>query len=270
MRLLRRSAVWLLGLTAAGCGGELSLSEMQAPVLEVRSYIYPSGAPPRLTLTLREGQGGCPTLSSKMRAYANDVEVPLLFAGRWLEGGPGIPSSLGGGSTCLESLFELEPGTEAFSLLGDGLRIRLEEGESTFEAETPSYCSASRGFTPLAPDVVLRPDAEVTLEWQPATDELNIDEVWLEADGQGERYRQVFSVARLDDGTLHVEGNRLRFRMPQVPERFHGPGELAFSLGPDSQSGFSRFRVSRCEGFAECFFSCSNPQNPSVRVNVGP
>ena len=111
-------------------------------------------------------------------------------------------------------------------------------------------------------DGVLRPGDEVTLVWEPATDELLVDRIMLEPSTQSSTQQLL---ARLDDGTLRVEGNLLHFRVPQLSPFPEGAAELLL-FGSNEEF---RPQITRCEGFTECHFTCGiGTQTWSIRVTL--
>jgi hypothetical protein len=229
-----------------GCG-PVTLEDMKAPILWVAAPPATGPWSRELLITLTEGGEDCPDLSNQTRAYFNDVEVPMIHAGQWTNG-----SIMGPGPRCYSTLFEAEGnGLPQPSTLGEDVtRIRITEGDKTLHAEIQDLC-APRRFTVSSPvGGVLRPGDEVELEWQPATDEVLVQTVTL-ANGT-----TAYEVARLSDGTLRVEGNRMRFRLPQpFIGAVEGWAELRLRSGSE---GDYRHKVTRCEGFAQCHFRCQH------------
>lgn len=243
MQAKRRYASALLLLWLGGCG-PVTLEEMKAPVLRLAvSPALPIGTG-EVVITLAEGGDDCPDLSSEARAHVNDVEVPLLSAGTWSRGG-----FLGPSAHCAPTLFRAESGFP-ITQGEDVIRVRISEGTTRLEAEVQDLCRP-RSFSLRAPEVgVLRSGDEVDLEWLPATDTLLVTSVTLRT---GDSSREV---ARLDLGTLRVEGNHLRFRMPQLDIREEGVATLFLSNG---EADLHRPQVTRCEGLTRCDFVCSFP-----------
>jgi hypothetical protein len=251
-----RSMTWCAGslwlMVMCGCGG-LSLDEMKAPGLLVQVGSSDDDfMEPYITLReIRENkdgeatqEGDCPELSGGARAFINDVEVPLQSPGGWSSG-----SFMGPAAHCSPTVFQAGetalpvPGAEAVT------RVHITEGDQTFIAETRGLC-APRSLAMRAPaDGVLRPGQEVELEWQPATDVLLVQRVTLYT-GAGSAYP-----VSLQSETLQIEGNRMRFRVPQFL-RATDVGAATLRLSADGDSDLYLPGLMRCEGFAECRFDC--------------
>jgi hypothetical protein len=243
----------LLMMVLGGCG-PVALEDMKAPAVWVAA---PGRFGGELLINLGEAGDDCPDLSTQARASFNDVEVPMMNAGQWVDG-----SFLGPSAHCAPTLFRLEKDAMA-PVLGDGpTRVSITEGTKTFHAEVQALC-APRRFTVSSPaDGVLRPGDEVELEWQPATDELLVETIRV--------VTPVFTepVAHRGDGSLRVEGNRMRFRMPELGARVEGPAELVLNSG---EEGPYRHSVTRCEGFVQCDFVCWFPElQRSIQVTLQP
>ncbi|QRN94488.1 hypothetical protein JRI60_35950 [Archangium violaceum] len=236
----------LLLLLLWGCG-PVTLEDMKAPILWVATPPATGPGSKELLITLKEGGEDCPNLSNQMRAYFNDVEVPMSHAGQWSNGS----IIMGPGPRCFSTLFRAE-GNGLPSTLGDDVtRIHITEGGKTLHAEIQGLCAPRRVTVRSPASGVLRPGDEVELEWQPATDEVLVQGVTLATS------TSAHDVARLSDGTLQVEGNRLRFRLPQLTGAREGTAELRLTSGSE---GDYRHRVTRCEGFVQCHFECRYPQ----------
>jgi hypothetical protein len=263
MRAMSRCVSLLLPLWLWGCGA-VSLDEMKAPVIDVR--VPPASTmddrEPWLHIELREGGTDCPDLSENTKAFFNDTPVPLTTAGHWNDSFlPGLSPS-----SCYSTLFTAR-GSSVPSNVGEEVsRVRLTEGDTTLHAEARGVC-APRRVTMLSPTGgVLRPGDTVELEWQPATDELFASTIITRAAGG------VQELARVDNGTLQVEGNRLRFVMPALRGDIQGAAELF-----PGHSGLELYRphVTRCEGFAECQFHCTCQYGcevypPALQVTLQP
>jgi hypothetical protein len=235
----------------------VSLGDLESPILSVSVEPKSRQFAKEVTLMLGDLGGGCEDYSSKMQAFFNDIEVPLQHAGGWVDG-----TFLGRSGNCVPSVFEAE-GNGVMDIIGEELsRVRLTEGTTTLHAEARHVCTPRR-FAMLSPaDRALHPGDEVELEWQPATDELTIESVTLHHLGW------LHDAARLSDGTLRVEGNRIRFRVPQLDVRTEAPATLSLYSGSGS---LHRFAVTRCEGFAQCSFDCVlEDEQDSLEVTLGP
>jgi hypothetical protein len=263
---MTRNASLLLMLVMCGCGG-LSLDEMKAPGLFMQT-LNPFDEPVmKPYVTLREIQereegeaiekGDCPDLSGGTRAFVDDVEVPMEGPGGWHSGG-----FLGPAPYCSPTTFRTEsslplPGAE------DVTRIRITEGDKTFIAETQGLCGP-RSFRMSAPaDGVLRSGVDVELEWLPATDILLVHRVIV-----GTQAGEVDLSLR--SGTLQIEGNRMRFRMPFLATQ--ATGEASISLAAEGSYDLFHAGPTRCEGFAECRFQCwirNQPSSIKVRAQGG-
>lgn len=241
---MRAKAGSLLLMWLVGCS-PVTLDDMEAPTL----FVTASPSLQDLLIFLDEDGDDCPELSSQTRAHFNKVEVPLREAG-----GHRDSKFMGPGAHCAPTIFHTEGAELPPPLEGDVTRVVLTEGTTMLFAEAQSLCSR-RTFRVVSPaDGVLRPDTEVELEWQPATDTLLIDVITVSTPMFGGE------VARLRDGTLQVEGNRFRFRMPPLSQPVDGPGKLVIHNFSNPEGGglyrLYRPQVTRCEGFVRCDFEC--------------
>jgi hypothetical protein len=244
MRALTRCVTSLWIVVLWGCDSGITLAEMTAPILEVSS---PRDEEDRLLIFLSEGAGGCPDLSSRTRAFFNDTEVPMTVAGHFEERGS-FPIATP--AKCHSTVFLTREGELPPNLRDDVTRIRLQEGATAFHTEALLVC-APRSITMTAPaGGELRSGDAVELEWQPTTDELFPRLVSLRGDGFAA------NLAKSSDGTLRVEGNRLRFRVPQLAANVKGAAKL--EVRGDSPLGVFQPQRTRCEGFAECRFNCDS------------
>jgi hypothetical protein len=141
----------------------------------------------------------------------------------------------------------LEGGDASAMIGGELTRVRMTDGDTTFLAEVQSLC-VGRTFVLRSPaDGIVRVGDEVDVEWTPATDALHVETLGITSQ---DPYQELLFLAV--DGSLRVEANHLRFRMPAVPEGMEGPATLVIG----SRDGYYRPAVTRCEGFTECHFSC--------------
>lgn len=258
MRALTRCVTSLWIVVLWGCDPGRPLAELTAPSLVVRlPGLEEQKWPESLAIYLSDGGEGCPDLSSRTEAFFNDTEVPMTTAGHFKERGSfpiATPES------CVSTVFVTGADDLPSNLRDEVTRIRLEEGDTTFHAEAFLVCTP-RSITMTAPaDGVLRSGDEVELEWQPATDVLSPGNVWLRGTGFA------VQLAGSSGGTVRVEGNRLRLRIPQLPAGAKGAANLQVFGHP--RTGLYQPQVTRCEGFAECLFWCGAPPHPTASVPV--
>lgn len=260
MGAMIRCASLLLLAMIWGCGpGGLTLGEMKAPVLDV---VLPPLEPDRWSnhLTIRLGEGGeeCPDLSSDTKVFFNDKPIDLGGAGHWEEPSDFLWRT---GGYCVDTHFGAEEDELPKNLRDDVTRIRMTEGAATFHAEARGVCVPRSVAMSSPAGGVLRPGDEVTLAWEPVTDELLVDLIRLKTRTSSATQQ----LARLDDGTLRVEGNLLHFRVPQLNPFPEGAAELLLFGSHDE----FRPQITRCEGFTECHFKCgSEVQTWSVPVTL--
>jgi hypothetical protein len=257
MRALTRcvTSLWLVVLW--GCDSGKTLAEITAPILQVsHPSLDPKEGVERLFIRLSEGAEGCPDLSGGTRAFFNDIEVPMAIAGHFKERGS-FPIATP--EKCHETVFMTREGELPHNLRDEVTHIRLEEDGTVFQAEAFLVC-APRSLTMTAPaGGVLRSGDEVELEWQPTSDVLTPRAVKLRGAGF------FVDLAKSSDGTLRVEGNRMRFRVPPLAANVKGAAELEV-LGESLRVAHPQ--VTRCEGFAECRFDCSSFPPEKVPVTV--
>jgi hypothetical protein len=257
MRALIRcvTSLWLVVLW--GCDSGKALAEITAPILKVsHPPLEPKPWAERLFIRLSEGTEECPDLSGGTRAFFNDIEVPMSNAGHFEERGS-FPIATP--EKCHSTVFMTREGELPHNLRDEVTRIRLQEGDTVFHAEAFLVC-APRGLTMTSPaGGALRSGDEVELEWQPATDVLTPRAVKLRGAGF------FVDLANTSAGTLRMEGNRLRFRVPQLAANVRGAAELEV-LGQSLYVAHPQ--VTRCEGFAECRFDCSSSIPSKVPVTV--
>jgi hypothetical protein len=257
MRALTRcvTSLWLVVLW--GCDSGKTLAEITSPILEVSlPPLDPKEWEDRLFIDLSEGAGGCPDLSGGTRAFFNDIEVPMSIAGHFKERGS-FP--IGTPENCYSTVFMTREDELPHNLRDELTRIRLQEGDTVFHAEAFLVC-APRSLTMTAPaGGMLRSGDEVELEWQPASDVLTPRAVKLRGAGF------FVDLANTSSGTLRVDGNRLRFRVPPLAANVKGAAELEV-LGESLRA--ANPQVTRCEGFAECRFNCSSFPPSKVPVTV--
>ncbi len=257
MRAMTRCASAVLMVMLWGCGSAVTLGEMKAPVLEV---LVPPGAlqdgySDSLLIFLSEGGDACPDLSSETQAFFNDVPVPLVEAGHWDDAWTLMPKA----DTCRPTYFLATEDEVPPNVSDDVTRVRVTEGATTLHAEVQHLCMP-RSFAMSSPaGGILRPGDEVELEWQPGTDELFPERIILKTPSSSH------DLARHGDGTLRVEGNRLRFRVPQLSNVTAGAAELI--VRNDSRE-FYRPHVTRCEGFTECQLKCQAQEPRQLSIPV--
>jgi hypothetical protein len=248
MRAMTRCASSLLMVMIWGCGASgLTLEQMKAPVLDV---VLPPLEPPtqwsnQLAIRLREAGEECPDLSSKTKVFFNDKQIDMSGVGHWEEPSDFLWHTSG---FCTDTSFHAKEDELPKNIRDDVTRIRMTEGAATFHAEALGVCVPRSVAMSFPTDGVLRPGDEVTLVWEPVTDELLVDRIRLKTSSQSATQ----PLAQLDDGTLRVEGNLLHFQMPQLRPFPAGRAEILL-FGRDEEY---RPPVTRCEGFTECHFKC--------------
>ncbi|WP_164011887.1 hypothetical protein [Pyxidicoccus trucidator] len=208
----------------------------------VQRYVY---------LELEHDGAECVTMSSDVKAFVNDIEVPLVIPG-------GVDADTGG---CHIILFALESDRDAlpFPVFDDGLtRVRITDGDTHLEADIASLCTP-RTFALRTPaDGVLRAGTEVDIEWLPATDELLVETVQV---SRSVERRIDFRAA---EGKLQAAGNHVRLTWPQLPEDWTGPATLWLEGGLHRETQPYRNPAQRCDGFVSCQVDCA----PQMQLNL--
>ncbi|MFP2906032.1 hypothetical protein ACLESD_13425 [Pyxidicoccus sp. 3LFB2] len=254
---------WMWGWIAAlpllaACGEKepAKLADLKGLRLEVNVNPFDKSYVQRFVY-LELGHDGtrCVTLSDEVKAFVNDVEVPLVLPG-------GVDEDTG---NCHLILFALESEQDAlpFPTFDEGLnRIRITDGETHLQADFANLCTPRSYALRTPADGVLRPGDDVDIEWLPATDELVVDAVEVSASG---RFVQLHAAK----GELRTEGNHVRLQWPQLPSHWNGPATLSLKGATETTNDPFRNPPQRCEGFTSCQADCAPERQYSLSVQLG-